>query len=953
MERRLPVLVTASPFWSPIYSHLRLLSIESRPTKLVGQEPRFDMSKSTKAVPLLTLASVPLWPHQTDALDTVRSFVSSRKSKANSGSALIHMPTGTGKSGVIAWRISFPQGRRNRPSPLPADRAARSVTREVTSRFFTKLGLTAKLPKTVHNVVSAFPSVAAGELSTAVFVLTIQMLHSMKRRGSSEYVLLQRHVDLLIVDEGHYEPAFSWRDAIRGIPAPKVLFTATPFRNDLKLFDVDFGHAYSYTFHAAVADHTIRNVIVRPRPSCSSPKGFVDDVLTFYDATYPTAAKMHEPPRVIIRCDSEATIRQIGAALAKASRSYILIHENFDDKNASKRRERRTVPEPDHEPALFWVHQFKLLEGIDDPRFQVLAIFEELKTTRALVQQVGRVIRNPTRGSGAVAHFLDHSNGRHKELWDGFEAFDRLLQKEGVSVADFGTKVLAALKSAQPDVVYIDGSFRSQLNLPAINPTTELQLPVTTSVFVNDPTYSLSALCDLISAEYADNDLECRRVDVSPTTAVFVYLTFANSRLLRTQSFIECTLGATILHNAGTYLCAYDSSGLVYSILADVVVPVSVKELRKLFAKNKDSYLTGVSLRNANLGSRSIRSRAVTAARIEDTLPTFDDHSFVCSTAEGYSTAGGSRVRRYIGFGRGKVSDLSLRRVDLPDYLQWLDRMTTILASRAPALASFSRFAAHAAVPADPTPRNVLLDLTEVQESFTQNTGSGTGVHKTLEIEDACLSVVSGQFTVTANGKSYPGNIAFESRTDRYSIDIPDLGADFYPKDPRFKRGLVTYLNQTQSLRVIPSSSGRFYTLGSFYEPILRFGPHYDDDQFGLLKVLFPFSSLAAIGSEKGSACALDGSAWDKKSLFAIVDKLGVGHGLTHVFGSPDLVVCDDLETEAADFILYYQHERRVVFVHCKGKGKKGGAGQVLGKWFARCVWPGDEEFAVLCSLRQ
>src|SRR5262245_23549297 len=109
-------------------------------------------------------------------------------------------------------------------------------------------------------------------------------------------------------------------------------------------------------------------------------------------------------PRVIIRCESDARIRQIGQALEGAGRTYVLIHENFQDADPSRPHERRSVPDPEHEQAQFWVHQFKLLEGIDDPRFQVLAIFDELKTTLSLVQQVGRVIRNPERKPGAVAH---------------------------------------------------------------------------------------------------------------------------------------------------------------------------------------------------------------------------------------------------------------------------------------------------------------------------------------------------------------------------------------------------------------------------------------------------------------------------------------------------------------------------------------------------------------------
>jgi hypothetical protein len=95
-----------------------------------------------------------------------------------------------------------------------------------------------------------------------------------------------------------------------------------------------------------------------------------------------------------------------------------------------------------------------------------------------------------------------------------------------------------------------------------------------------------------------------------------------------------------------------------------------------------------------------------------------------------------------------------------------------------------------------------------------------------------------------------------------------------------------------------------------------------------LLKVLHPFTCLTSIGSEKGSACTVGGSGWDPQSLFSIVDSLGVGHGMTAAFGNPDIVICDDLGTEAADFILGYTKEKRVIFVHCKGKGNSGSHGE-------------------------
>jgi superfamily II DNA or RNA helicase len=41
----------------------------------------------------------------------------------------------------------------------------------------------------------------------------------------------------------------------------------------------------------------------------------------------------------------------------------------------------------------YWLHQTKLLEGVDDPSFVAVAIYDVFGNARQLVQQIGRVLR--------------------------------------------------------------------------------------------------------------------------------------------------------------------------------------------------------------------------------------------------------------------------------------------------------------------------------------------------------------------------------------------------------------------------------------------------------------------------------------------------------------------------------------------------------------------------------
>ena len=142
-----------------------------------------------------------------------------------------------------------------------------------------------------------------------------------------------------------------------------------------------------------------------------------------------------------------------------------------------------------------------------------------------------------------------------------------------------------------------------------------------------------------------------------------------------------------------------------------------------------------------------IRSRSITAASIEATVPGFDDHAQICTTAEGYTTddsernadsANGmaGRVRRYVGFSRGRITQASRGYVLLSEYLGWLSQLDGILRSDTKPLTVLSRYALETRVPGKPDPRSLLLDITEIRNEY-RHLDSGAP----LEIENVCCAV--------------------------------------------------------------------------------------------------------------------------------------------------------------------------------------------------------------------
>lgn len=327
--------------------------------------------------------------------------------------------------------------------------------------------------------------------------------------------------------------------------------------------------------------------------------------------------------------------------------------------------------------ATFWVHQFKLLEGIDDPRFQLLALFSELRSVRAFVQQVGRVIRNPKRTREAVAHVLDHSGrSRQTRLWNDFLAYDSLIERGDCAALDLNRESLVKqLQKAVPGLLYIDGRFRAPADLEQLD-LEDLQLPLSTNVFKKPPRFSPADVQNLMVRHCQEDDLLFHAPAPRENTAIVLYIRVDSSPFLERDFFAEPALGLSLVHARGQYVFVYDS-GAQLAANAINSVPVAHSKLRKLFVRSPGTRLTHVSMLNANPGADQVRGRAVSAVRVDQLVPSFDEHGYVLRTATGYSrgrrnSEDEAHVRRYIGIESARVSDLGARFVPVDEWIRWI-----------------------------------------------------------------------------------------------------------------------------------------------------------------------------------------------------------------------------------------------------------------------------------------
>lgn len=834
-----------------------------------------------------------LWPHQRDAVDVVLGYIrafNTYKRSDQFGSALLRMPTGTGKSGIIAVLAQcFP-----RLSTVlivtPWTALRDQIKRDVNQRFWEHINLDPTiwskqvqvlLPSNIDTVIQATSK------KPAILVCTIQTLQRIYSDHPMSFFELGKRIDLVMVDEGHREPAPSWAEAVRSLEVPTVLLSATPYRNDNKMFAVQPGYDFILTHQDAISQRYIRRVEFKEVKFPRNPDGFVDALLAYYKGEFmrqhPSAIN---EPRVIVRCKDSQEISAIASALKDRGQKVVAIHDTFSSSDDPDDFHEQQTPNPEESDAVFWVHQNKLIEGIDDPRFSLLAIYQPHRNARAFNE-------NP-------------------EKFEPRQVFDTIIH-------------------LQPEYQYFDGNFRQRFDFDELPKPLARSLAYLYSarVYKIGDEFSLDELPDRLQEEWekADRDIRTEPWE-SPdeNTRVCVYQTCQNSPLLLEHALAEYSLGFTICHIHKGYLFFYDTQAGYSRFVTTTCTRVSPSVLERLF-KSKKARIKRISLVNSDIGTHVLRRRDLEAFSIQDTSPGLVDHAHFCSNAEGYTLIKDhGYVRRYVGFSRARVTDPSTIRCDYPTYIAWLDSLAdTLHAGNSPYPEVFDRYARDAQPPAQPEAKNILLDLQDMEDDFVAVNPNTNGSKQPMKMDEHCLKVHRGSFTCKINDTKYKVDVIYEDKRKQYRLSCNEMAQDYVRIDPvagEEQENIIQYLNHEQPFRIVPMSPKVIYSHGHFYEPRLPLWGQARG-RFDLLKVLRGSPELLDAHSEKSPANK-NGSGWTRGGLFYLLDRLGKRGGLDPDQSGIDILVCDDMGPEIGDFIAASTTQRKVMFIHAKDfKGKQ------------------------------
>lgn len=875
-----------------------------------------------------------LWKHQRTAVATCGHYFESDSLK----SCLVHMPTGTGKTGVMAVLAS----RRSVESPVmvvcPSAALVEQLMKELSNDFWARIGAPDEwrpdhvyqaLPGSIDALAAKLAAPDRGRVVVVSTIQAVQQVYADDAIGK-----LSGKIGTILFDEGHREPAPIWAKVVRGFGVPTVLFSATPFRGDLKVFNVDDDHMHFLSFDEAVDQALIRGVKVEERHLAQDTLLFAVQVVEERDRLIRDGI-FDQDCKVIVRAASESTVSDLFDAFVVAlegrDEGVLAMHNNFADSGDPGALRRGSVPSLKGRNEHFLIHQFMLVEGIDDPACTILAMFEPFTSTRMLVQQIGRLTRQPAGAIGRQAErarVLARTGDGVDAQWKSFLRYDQACIKNGGKPPiRNGQEVLGKIVEVLPEFDYIGGKFRERLNLENSDLSPDLRFPRSALVYEVDPAFDLDNFASDVSALLEEEDRYQHQLGGVPGKACryHVSLSLTQTPFLAESLFQTASLDVTIYSVSGPRLFFYDSAGLWIDDLEHVGARVSPLNLQSLLPEQSSNAISFLAVKNTDLGPLALRGRTLSARSLARSGAFMGEHMNVVTRATGWV----EKTRRAVGFSRGRVRDGDGYEVSASEFAEWCDQIDQELELRPAAASLFKRFAIPAAIPADTTPVNILIDMQELTEQFSVG-----GKDATIDPDGLCVDVVPDptpkapgpyRFEVTIDGKVHAVWIRWDRKKRKYWLTSSTLSQVKANNDE--KASLTKRLNQLQAFRIITADHRHAYVDGDFYSLDLDLSDPNGAARL-VLDLVTAVDELGALTSEKGTPGGERLATWREGSLFRFVDDQVVDGRGTTAFGTTfPAVVCDDLGTEAGDFIgVDGTSERpRVAFLVCKHKGGDAG----------------------------
>lgn len=735
--------------------------------------------------------------------------------------------------------------------------------------------------------------------------------------SESELLVLKNSFDLILIDEGHAEPSPKWGATIRELVAKKIIITATPYRNDLFSFDIDVKHSYIYTYKKA----TEENVIVQPRFDTLSKSQLTQKIREL---------KEEQPDSIcIVKCKNFSDIQNYFDEFASTFRT-VAIHDQYETNQEDHKY--NYVPQNLAELGYeVLIHQRKLDEGIDISEAKILILTYPVGSGKELVQTIGRVVRVYKDYLPTV---LEVEEGKNYDLWKNYLEFDEYITNENSAKRFLNTLNTANLidkyLDAFPDRSYFGSNYRKKFNFKEFNPTESLEIPLASVCFYNKlENFNLNDCLDKIDWEFnRGGALSKYDSELGVVTAVC----FNNSKFLKDSLFFEPSLEILIIKELDDIVAIFDSSGRKFNDRAELKIGRAInvdqlfsvvsstnktitKQANSRALQDSSSRAEGIALKAENLELIN-HEQANSAYAITTTVVTNIDDNDNSKIVSSY----------YLGVASGRISDQKNSNFTYAEFMEWLEEINRHLQSKKKPASNFLNSFAQVVdyIPAD-DPVACVLDFTDTK--FYNLEVEFDGFKKSIDNNFIYKRYNKGIFFFKLFYQKNDNSIFDLKNFIKFSFDDDfELLAECDSNINFFINNQLVGLNEVFNENTVKLlyKDGTVYLNKYFYKQVLP--TQSGKINQNIVKNIIPMGCLKNPQLSEKDEDNMTDNKFSPNSIFYLIDQVANIHNPNVLYSdlgefyqyipNVDLVLCTDMGTEPADFIL--SSKEKVVFVHIK-----------------------------------
>lgn len=836
--------------------------------------------------------------HQREALNEIEKYLVCKEVDKH---ALIKMPTGTGKTGVIGIVSNIYDHYENILIVTPNAVLPKQTKEEIDILFWEKIGIdpcSLKLkPSYLYNDADDY---FKNKVDKSILIITIQQLCYLYKQKNDIYNRIKKRIDLIIFDEGHREPAKEWSEINREFAKKTILFTATPYRNDDLSFKLHIdNYKYSYSFKKAVSDGVIKNVdfIEFEDDFLEDKSRLVDYILKIYDK-YPNR-------KILIRCSGHEDIEEIvnGINSTKGENIALGCHSNF---NISENfiNEGKKIYDKVNKYNVF-LHEDMLIEGFNVPSINILFMYSAFNNSKMLVQQIGRIVRKTKDDKVAEVYIPKSNKNKYLEQWNNFLLYDE--------------------NTEESNIRYVNGKFQKVFLLDK-NFYEDLSIPKAANIYFAEK--SLFELAKFFIKESLIKKVSIKELEEynNKKTWVMCYEKISYSNILISKAYaektLECVLLREIERDGNFYLVFYDSRGYSFPFeeIEEEISNISIDSMYNLFPK--DTEFNNLKLNSTGITNTGIYSRSLEGFKIENFNTNINERLSYCKYVRGKIDNSSDKKRnRYVGTTSSRINDFE--RVSLNSFIKWSDDIIHEINS-SQKNSFFDRFSSVYIPQKEMNSTSIIIDLSLLYKDEIKLEKNDKVVTDFKSISCDCKD---NKFLFDFNSEKIEGMLEINKKKKKkiFHLVIPE----FRKYKLKFREGnfisLLDYINQEKCYKIFFNNEGVIYSDGVFFKPNLNFRKLKLDD-LDIGKRIIAVDGLENCVDEKfGSRPAVNRlDDWQGDSIFGFfVDQIKNKKGV-FVNESFTALVCDDLQKEIADFIAIDEIKNKIVLIHCKSKDSAG-----------------------------